>query len=105
VTDRITQKEVRVEYCPTQAMIADFFTKPLQGVLFREFRDFIMNVSADTDPQNHRSVLNNTYGRTDIGQTDDGFILVTRKARKKFPKYNQKGQNKKGKSLSTKSYK
>ena len=86
-------------------MIADFFTKPLQGVLFREFRDFIMNVSVDTDPQNHRSVLNNTYGRTDIGQTDDGFILVTRKTRKQSSKYNQKGQNKKGKSLSTKSYK
>ena len=24
-------------------MIADFFTKPLQGTLFRKFRDFILN--------------------------------------------------------------
>jgi hypothetical protein len=33
VADRIASKEVRVEYCPTGEMIADFFTKPL---LYRE---------------------------------------------------------------------
>ena len=56
-------------------------------------------------PGSEERVLNNTYGSTDIGQTDDGFILVTRKARKKSSKYNQKGQNQKGKFLSMKSYK
>ena len=44
VADRVASKEVKVEYCPTGAMIADYFTKPLQGTLFRKFRDFIMNV-------------------------------------------------------------
>ena len=33
-------------YCPTEDMLADFFTKPLQGSLlrelFRKFRDIVM---------------------------------------------------------------
>ena len=32
--DKIKSKEVVVEYCPTKKMVADFFTKPLQGKLF-----------------------------------------------------------------------
>jgi len=31
VTDMINQKQMRVAYCPTAEMIADYFTKPLQG--------------------------------------------------------------------------
>ena len=45
VTDRINAKEISVEYCPTGEMIADFFTKPQQGSLFKKFRDQIMNVA------------------------------------------------------------
>jgi hypothetical protein len=37
VTDRMEAKEVTVEYCPTGEMIADFFTKPLQGTPFKKF--------------------------------------------------------------------
>jgi hypothetical protein len=60
VTDRINAKEISVEYCPTGEMIADFFTKPLQGSLFKKFRDQIMNVASTADSmQNHRSVLGN----------------------------------------------
>jgi hypothetical protein len=42
ITDRISKGEVRVEWCPTKEMIADFLTKPLQGSAFRRFRDLIM---------------------------------------------------------------
>ena len=45
VTDRIAQGEVNVEWCPTGAMIGDFATKPLQGALFKKFRDLIMGVA------------------------------------------------------------
>ncbi len=31
-----------MEWCPTKDMIADFMTKPLQGSLFKKFRDVIM---------------------------------------------------------------
>ena len=42
VKDRIDKKEIRVEYCPTSIMLADFFTKPLQGALYHKFRDVLM---------------------------------------------------------------
>ena len=45
-------------------MMADFFTKPLQGALFRKLRDAILNIRNEDgpgsmlpDPQVHRSVL------------------------------------------------
>ena len=44
VTDRIKSQEVDVQYCPTGNMLGDFFTKPLQGSLFKQFRDEILNV-------------------------------------------------------------
>jgi hypothetical protein len=37
IKDRVDKKEVSILYCPTEDMIADFFTKPLQGVKFIEF--------------------------------------------------------------------
>jgi hypothetical protein len=42
VKDRVDRKEIEVRYCPTHLMLADFFTKALQGNLFRTFRDIIM---------------------------------------------------------------
>ena len=40
--DRIEKGKLVVEYCPTNLMIADFFTKALQGKVFKFFRDIIM---------------------------------------------------------------
>ena len=42
VKDRIDKGEVRVEYCNTELMLADYFTKTLQGRLFHKFWDVIM---------------------------------------------------------------
>ena len=42
VKDRVNKNEIKIEYCPTEIMLADFFTKPLQGSLFKFFRDIIM---------------------------------------------------------------
>ena len=42
VKNRIDDKEVEIEYCPTTLMLGDYFTKPLQGNLFRRFRSVIM---------------------------------------------------------------
>ena len=52
VKDRIDKGEMRVEYCPTHLMLADFFTKPLMGELFRKLRDLIMGYTSifDLDP-------------------------------------------------------
>ena len=45
VADKVANKEVSIAYCPTAEMIGDFFTKPLQGALFRRLRDFILNIA------------------------------------------------------------
>ena len=42
VTDRVKKKEIRILYCPTNRMLADFFTKPLQGSLFIFYKRIIM---------------------------------------------------------------
>ena len=44
ITNQISKGEVRVEWCPTKDMVADFLTKPLQGASFKRFRDLIMGV-------------------------------------------------------------
>jgi hypothetical protein len=45
----VKRGELRVEYCPTNEMHGDFFTKPLQGSKFRKFRQFILNSPPDAD--------------------------------------------------------
>ena len=64
--DHIQSKEVAIEYFPTDEMLADMFTKPLQGVTFHHFRAAILNlpnpdkVCPTTVPMmGHRSVLGN----------------------------------------------
>ena len=42
VKDRVDKGEIVVEHCPTHLMIGDYFTKPLQGAVFRRFRNIIM---------------------------------------------------------------
>ena len=44
ITDKIKAGEVKIIHCPTLDMIADFFTKALQGSQFRKFRDLIMGI-------------------------------------------------------------
>ena len=41
VAERVKKKEINIKYFPTEIMLADFFTKPLQGALFRKFQDVI----------------------------------------------------------------
>jgi phenolic acid decarboxylase len=38
IKDQVNDNEISVEYCPTEEMVADFFTKPLQGKLCNAFR-------------------------------------------------------------------
>jgi len=40
--NRFESEGISVVYCPTDKMLADFFTKPLQGSLFREFRGVLL---------------------------------------------------------------
>ena len=53
ITDRVNMKEVAIEWCPTNKMVADFMTKPLQGSHFRNLRDYyIMGKVRNMKPNN-----------------------------------------------------
>jgi hypothetical protein len=52
IADRVKSKEIRIEYCLTGIMIADYFTKLLQGLIFLQLRYMIMgstDISLPTD--------------------------------------------------------
>ena len=54
--------EIKIEYCPTEYMLADYFTKPLQGKSFREMRKVIMGY----EPLNHlKNTLTSTKERVE----------------------------------------
>ena len=70
MADRVQAKEVKLAYCPTGDILADFFTKPLQGSLFKCLHDDIMNVAPAThDLPGPRSVLGNMESSNIDGQT------------------------------------
>ena len=53
VTDQLVKRNISLEWCPTEDCVSDFWTKPLQGALFRRFRDLIMGVIPQ--PENRKS--------------------------------------------------
>ena len=48
IKEKVDSKDVVVEYCLTEHMRADFFTKPLHGNLFKQLQSQIMGF----DPSN-----------------------------------------------------
>jgi hypothetical protein len=79
ITDRIKAGEVKVEYCPTGEMIANYFTKPLQGSLFKRFRDMIMNNYGNLFPTKDgadcRSVLKEVQFAENVGIAGDEELV------------------------------
>ena len=62
IKDRLESEGIKVRYFPTGVMLADFFTKPLQGILFRKFRAVVLGykhidslvIEAEETPQQER---------------------------------------------------
>jgi hypothetical protein len=44
ITDHSKRNDISIVHCPTSQMLADFFTKPLQGSLFRKFRAVLLGL-------------------------------------------------------------
>ena len=44
IKDVLENEDITLEHCPTEKIIADFYTKPLQGRQFRKLRDIIMGI-------------------------------------------------------------
>ena len=47
VTDKVKDNELKIMYCPTEDMTADFYTKPLQGALFVKHRDALLGINSN----------------------------------------------------------
>ena len=47
IKERIDDGEIRLSYLPTQDMLADLMTKPIQGKLFSKLRNRLLGVIAD----------------------------------------------------------
>ena len=45
IQDRVSNGEITLKHCPTDQMLADYFTKPLQGWKFIQFRDMILGMT------------------------------------------------------------
>jgi hypothetical protein len=56
VKDLIDIGFIQVDHCISDAMIADFFIKPLQGKHYQVLRDIILNIDSSVE---HTSVLTN----------------------------------------------
>ena len=42
ITDQVAKKNIVIDYCPTDDMTGDFFSKPVQGQKFIRFKKTIM---------------------------------------------------------------
>ena len=47
ITDKVKSRKIWVIYCPTKQMVADFFTKPLQGVLYFTHRNAVLGIKEE----------------------------------------------------------
>ena len=87
VTDRIESEQLKIVHCPTDIMIGDFFTKPLQGSRFRTLRAAILGhipmsalISTQSIQPEERVGGSTSMGQTGPTGTDDDTALpVTKK--------------------------
>ena len=56
ITDKVSKKEVTMNYCHTKEMLADISTKPVQGAKFREMRAHLMNCPLDYCEHEHTAI-------------------------------------------------
>jgi len=68
IADRLKTHNMEVEYCPTTAMIADFYSKPLQGGLFKRMRDVVMGLQHVSILYENKNKNNSEY---DISLNDN----------------------------------
>ena len=60
VKDKLQEHDIKVVYCPTENMVADFFTKPLQAAQFRRLRRIIMGMDPISILDQCTAIINNS---------------------------------------------
>ena len=77
ITDHVKQQSFQIHYCSTLEMLADFFTKPLQGKLFYRFRDRILNIAPESKfHSSHRSVLHDHCAHPGVQSQPSGQVAT-----------------------------
>jgi hypothetical protein len=71
IKDQVDSKRVKIEHCPTAEMLADFFTKTLQGTQFHKLRDHILNIVPSSTHHSSNSCQRSVLKPTDGVMLDD----------------------------------
>jgi hypothetical protein len=80
VPEKVKNQEITIKYCPTKEMIADFFTKPLQGTTFHNVRDVLMNFDPVINSmQDYRGVLKEPEPEWKMDHTRGKSIVVAKR--------------------------
>ena len=77
IKDRTEAEGITVRHCPKLHMLADFLTKPLQGQLFKSFRDVILGYR-HVDTLNSLVVPTPAQERVGFLRTGDDKTATTR---------------------------
>ena len=94
--DCIAKGEINLVHCPTEIMITDFFTKPLQGSLFKRMKAVIMG---ETDEESFMSGMPNSskervekhgkVSKVDLSRQTDEQIMEREERDKRIVKYEE----------------
>jgi len=79
VADVLKKNHVSVEYCSTHRMLGDFFTKPLQGSLFRIMRDIVQGLRSIDDLKHHEEKMKGKVNKDN--SKIESILLPCRKER------------------------
>jgi len=108
IKNRIARKEMRVEYCPTEQMLANILTKPLGGSQFRYLRNQLLNIPSsrsiipdsqecvETSGQTQESSASSSTYAHDYVISDTSQMAETESAEDWIVVKNRKRQHEKG---------
>ena len=73
IKDLVDKHDAEIKYCATENMLADFFSKPLQGNLFKKFRSVVLGHQPLYILRTHKSSykLKERVGRCDSRENNE----------------------------------
>ena len=74
-TYKFDKWELKLIYCPTGKMIADFSTKPLQGAIFVEFRNKMQGIESEDFEKYERQYVE-ILKQYDLYENEDDLFIV-----------------------------
>ena len=74
VVDKVANKELRIIYCPTEKMIADYSTKPTQGALFVYQRNTILGIK-DEEFEMHKGWYRRKLKEYDLWDDEETDLM------------------------------